>query len=244
MLNFKPSNTSITLSSLIAPTPASFERPSTGKHWEPIDDEQAGATPGPNFEQAKQDSSKHENNKEQTDKNIPLDKFLAKNTSEDNASFEIIMENTLQKIKEKHAWLYEKEKEHALLAQQRLALPEGKDGDQLKLADRPANLDNWEYTNKNALMYVPECSTLTTEEVVARAKLQEREIKHANTRLTEDVSKEKATEDSVNRAVETQVMGQKGKIGVDGKEIGGSETPNVNGFRFVATPSPAPGEEG
>jgi protein DGCR14 len=230
---------------LLAPTPASFERPSTGKLWEPADDEQPSGTPGPNFEQTKGDSSKQqENNKEQTEKNTSLDKFLAKNTSEDNASFEIIMENTLQKNKEKHAWLYEKEKEHAMLAQQRLALPENKDGDQLKLADRPANLDNWEYTNKNALMYVPECSTLTTEEVIARAKLQEREIKHTNTRLTEDVFKEKTTEDSMNRAVESQVMGNiGGKIGVDGNVIGGNETPNVNGFRFVATPSPAPGNK-
>ena len=185
---------------------------------------------------------KPEDNKDQTENPTSLDKFLAKNTSEDNASFEIIMENTLQKNKEKHAWLYEKEKEHALLAQQRLALTENKEGDQLKLADRPANLDNWEYTNKNALMYVPECSTLTTEEAIAQAKLREREIKHTNTRLPEDVFNEKASENSVTKAVETQVMGLRGKIGVDGKEIGTNETPNVNGFRFVATPSPAPGK--
>ena len=185
---------------------------------------------------------KPEDNKDQTENPTSLDKFLAKNTSEDNASFEIIMENTLQKNKEKHAWLYEKEKEHALLAQQRLALTENKEGGQLKLADRPANLDNWEYTNKNALMYVPECSTLTTEEAIAQAKLREREIKHTNTRLPEDVFNEKASENSVTKAVETQVMGLRGKIGVDGKEIGTNETPNVNGFRFVATPSPAPGK--
>jgi protein DGCR14 len=227
-----------------APTPASFERPATGKNWESTDDnEQVSATPGPSFEPTKEDLSKKDN-KEQMENTTSLDKFLAKNTSEDNASFEIIMDNTLQKNKEKHAWLYEKEKEHALLAQQRLALTENKEGDQLKLADRPANLDNWEYTNKNALMYVPECSTLTTEEAVARAKLQEREIKHTNTRLPDDVFKEKASQDSVTKAVESQVLGLKGKIGVDGKEMGANETPNVNGFRFVATPSPAPGSYG
>ena len=227
---------------LLAPTPANFERPSTGKNWEPTDEDQPSATPGPSFEQTKKDLGKPQNSEEQTQKNASLDKFLAKNTSEDNASFEVIMENSLQKNKEKHAWLYEKEKEHAMLAQQRLALPENREGDQLKLADRPANLDNWEYTNKNALMYIPECTTLTTEEAIAQAKLQEREIKHANTRLTENVFKEKTMNDTMNKAVESQVMGQKGKIGVDGKQIGGNETPNVNGFRFVATPSPVPGE--
>ena len=228
---------------MLAPTPASFERPSTGKHWEPPDEDQPSDTPGPSFEKTRKDFGKPRSKDEQTENNTSLDKFLAKNTSEDNASFDKIMENTLQKNKEKHAWLYEKEKEHAMLAQRRLALPENKEGDQLKLTDRPANLDNWEYTNKNALMYIPECTTLTTEEAIAQAKLLEREIKHANTRLIESVFKEKTTNDTMNKAMESQAMGHKGKIGVDGKQIGGNETPNVNGFRFVATPSPAPGKE-
>lgn len=153
------------------------------------------------------------------------------------------MESSIQKNKDKYAWLYEKENEHRLLSQQRLALPElGKDGDSLKLADRPANVDNWDYTNKNALMYIPECATLTTEEQISRDKLQEREIKHGNTRLPDDMFCSSAMAESMGKAVETQVIINKGKIGVDGKEIGGSETPNVNGFQFVGTPSPAPGE--
>ena len=34
---------------------------------------------------------------------------MAKNTSEDNASFAEILEETQQKHREKHAWLYENE---------------------------------------------------------------------------------------------------------------------------------------
>lgn len=151
------------------------------------------------------------------------------------------MENNIQKNKDKYAWLYEKEKEHKLLTQQRLALPESEEGDALKLSDRPANIDNWEYTNKNALMYVPECATLTAEEEIARAKLQEREIKHTNTRLPENLFSSNATAESMSKAAESQVSMNRGKVGVDGKEIGANETPNVNGFRFIATPSPAPG---
>lgn len=50
------------------------------------------------------------NNKE--DKEPPcLDKFLAKNTSEDNALFEHIMDLAKQKEKVKHSWLYEAEAE-------------------------------------------------------------------------------------------------------------------------------------
>lgn len=46
------------------------------------------------------------------DKELPcLDKFLAKNTSEDNALFEHIMDLAEQKDKVKHSWLYEAEAE-------------------------------------------------------------------------------------------------------------------------------------
>lgn len=43
---------------------------------------------------------------------LSLDRFLAKNTSEDNASFEQIMDLAKDKEKLKHAWLYEAETEY------------------------------------------------------------------------------------------------------------------------------------
>lgn len=46
------------------------------------------------------------------EKELPsLDRFLTKNTSEDNASFEQIMDLAEDKEKMKHAWLYEAEAE-------------------------------------------------------------------------------------------------------------------------------------
>ena len=41
-----------------------------------------------------------------------LDRFLAKNTSEDNASFEQIMELAEDKEKLRHSWLYDAEAEY------------------------------------------------------------------------------------------------------------------------------------
>ena len=38
-----------------------------------------------------------------------LDKYLSTNTSEDNASFAEILEETQKKHREKHAWLFENE---------------------------------------------------------------------------------------------------------------------------------------
>lgn len=55
-------------------------------------------------------TEKRGNNNEE--KELPcLDKFLAKNTSEDNALFEHIMDLAKQKEKVKHSWLYEAEAE-------------------------------------------------------------------------------------------------------------------------------------
>lgn len=46
------------------------------------------------------------------EKELPcLDRFLAKNTSEDNASFEHIMDLAKDKEKLRHSWLYEAEAE-------------------------------------------------------------------------------------------------------------------------------------
>lgn len=51
-------------------------------------------------------------NDERKEKELPgLDHFLAKNTSEDCASFEHIMEMADDKEKLRHAWLYEAEAE-------------------------------------------------------------------------------------------------------------------------------------
>ena len=41
-------------------------------------------------------------------KDVSLDKFLARNTSEDNVSFSEIMAEAEKKQRLKHAWLYEK----------------------------------------------------------------------------------------------------------------------------------------
>ena len=43
------------------------------------------------------------------------------------------------------------------------------------------------------------------------------------------------------QAAANQVSKKQGKIGADGKEILPPESPRVNGYGFVATPSPAPG---
>lgn len=168
-----------------------------------------------------------------------LDNYLSSHTSEDNASFEEMMVEAENKRKLKYAWLYEtEEKSKAWLAIDKpttdvLAI-EG-------LNSRPKQVDSWAYKNKNYIMYIPDGVELTAEEKIELAKKKQSVI-HENTRLRINPFNEQQNKETINELAKSQSRANDGKIGVDGKEVVRNATPQVNGFSFVATPSPRPGE--
>lgn len=219
-------------------TPATFETPSTIQ-----------GSPLPNTvgsgkaTQAKsQDGSQlGEGEKEKDDSNMTLDRFLAKNTSEDNASFGQIMENSSKKHREKYEWLYKQEGERKELQERSLALPETAEGDQFKKEHRPGMVEVWTYTNKNALMYVPDGVEESIKEKIEGKNVKRQEVIHVNTRLRQNPHPENTCSEQLAMATATHNAAQRGKIGVDGHLQKPTETPKVNGYGFVGTPSPAPG---
>lgn len=113
---------------------------------------------------------------------LTLDKFLLKNTSEDNASFEKIMEATREKQREKLSWLHQQQRElHERLDASR-ALPSSAQEQFLALENKPNNLDTWKYVARNALMYTPDGVQLTADEFIQSKGKKEKEIRHENTR--------------------------------------------------------------
>lgn len=167
-----------------------------------------------------------------------LDDYLSTHTSEDNASFEEMMVETENKRQLKYAWLYKaEEKSKAWLAidnpTDTLAI-EGSNA-------RPKQVDSWTYKNKNYIMYIPDGVELTAEEKIELAK-KKQTIMHENTRLRTNPFNEQQNKETINELAKSQSKANDGKIGVDGKEIVRNATPRVNGFSFVATPSPRPGE--
>lgn len=167
-----------------------------------------------------------------------LDAYLSTHTSEDNASFEEMMVDAETKLKQKFAWLYDAEENSKVLAigngsKAALAIT---DGD-----NRPNQLDSWTYKNKNYIMYVPDGVELTPDERIDLAKRKQMVV-HENTRLRMNPFNEQQNKETINELAKTQSKANDGKIGVDGKEIIRNATPRVNGFSFVATPSPRPGE--
>ncbi|KZC12538.1 PREDICTED: protein DGCR14 homolog [Dufourea novaeangliae] len=212
-------------------SPATFETPMNKTESE---DEQFKSS------KVSEDTSVSEDTKEK-DKEEPktgLDAYLSMHTSEDNASFEEMMDEAEKRLQQKFAWLYEAEEKSELLALR------NKTTDVLAIENddkKPNQLDSWSYKNKNYIMYVPDGVELTPDERIDLAKKRQIVV-HGNTRLRTNPFNEQQNKETINELAKNQSKVNDGKIGVDGKEIIRNPTPRVNGFSFVATPSPRPGE--
>lgn len=168
-----------------------------------------------------------------------LDAFLSNNTSEDNDSFDQILEESEQKYREKHAWLFENENNRTQEEQDRLALPSIED--QAMITNVKAGIDTWKYKIRNAVMYVPDGEDYSAVELVELKKKKPRKIIHDNTRFHLNPWNTQKSKEILKQAATDKALLHSGKIGHDGKELEIGLTPNVNGYGFVATPSPAPG---
>lgn len=201
-------------------TPASFETP-------------VGGAGSPSSTYCKSIAG-DKNNEEKEEKTLPcLDRFLAKNTSEDNASFEQIMDLAKDKEKLKHAWLYEAEAEYKERHEQNLALPSVEIA---ALECVKAGLETWEYKAKNALMYYPE--GVKDDDALFK---KPREVVHKNTRFNTDPFSKALNKSQIQQAAALNAQFKQGKVGPDGKELIPHDSPTVNGYGYERTPSPAPG---
>uniref|UniRef100_A0AAG5CZI4 DGCR14 n=1 Tax=Anopheles atroparvus TaxID=41427 RepID=A0AAG5CZI4_ANOAO len=168
-----------------------------------------------------------------------LDSFLQTYTSEDNDSFQEIVETADRKLRQKFAVLYHAEGTTAIEMGQYLALPSIEQ--QFDQREKPKQLDMWTYTNKNFIMYTPEGVELTKEEQLEMAKRRQ-EINHSSTRLHHNPFNDRDSKQAIVEAAKTQAKHLPEKIGIDGKVVdASSDTPKVRGFGFVKSPSPCPG---
>ncbi|KAF7994747.1 hypothetical protein HCN44_004219 [Aphidius gifuensis] len=167
-------------------------------------------------------------------KKTSLDTYLSTHTSEDNASFEELIEEAEQKQRLKYSWLYEAEEKSKIKEIESNKI-------QNAIESKPFEVDSWKYKNKNYIMYVPDGVELTSDEKIEMAK-RKQEVQHENTRLKINPFNDKQNKETISELAKTQSKTNDGKIGIDGKEIIKNQTPNINGFSFVTTPSPRPGE--
>ena len=125
--------------------------------------------------------------------------------------------------------------------EERLALPSI--AEQAMITDGKSGVDTWKYETRNALMYVPDGEDFSASELVDLKKKKPRKIVHANTRFKTNPWNNQKSKETIKQAASEKALMQSGRIGHDGKEIDTGLTPTVNGYGFVATPSPAPGVE-
>ncbi|CAL8081643.1 unnamed protein product [Orchesella dallaii] len=175
-----------------------------------------------------------------------LNEFLNKYTSEDDKSFQDIIDEGVRKHKAKYAWLYDQEEVHKERMQRAIELPTAADQQMIEY-QRPSEIGTWTYKNKNAVMYIPDGTPYTSEEMADIARKQT-EVQFPNTRFPHTPFKvtSKVGEPDMLGGVKPMNLIHglpDGKVGVDGKEITAGQTPSVNGFKYVRTPSPTPGVE-
>ncbi|XP_069476041.1 splicing factor ESS-2 homolog [Ambystoma mexicanum] len=162
-----------------------------------------------------------------------LDDFLARHTSEDNASFEQIMDVAEEREKMRHSWLYEAEEDSAQRHEENLALPSA---ERQAIQSIQAGVDSWKYQARNSLMYYP-AGVPDLDDVFKKP----RDVIHRNTRFLKDPFSQALSKTQLQQAAALNAQYKQGKVGPDGKELIPQDSPKVQGYGFVGTPSPIPG---
>lgn len=204
-------------------TPASFDTPDIARNSSPPRTDVSS-------DESKTDASEL--------KSLSLDEFFSSFTSEDNASFESIMWKSAYQHRLKYPWLYKDEEDEQKKITDMLTLPSSEKPLAIE-GKESAGPITWAYKNKNSLMYVPDGVEFTAKEKLLYEKRQK--IMHDNTRFASPPFDEQANKAAIAEAASVQAKMKEGKVGIDGKEILPDESPVVNGYGFVGTPSPAPG---
>ncbi|KAK9319453.1 nuclear protein DGCR14 [Lipomyces orientalis] len=199
-----------------------------------------------------------ERDMENVNTRISLNGFQAKYTSEDNESFNKILDERNQKNREKYAWLWNGNKMPGYRSTEYLEwqkttnleiIPSSSTAvtivskDQpastaITLSDiRPAMPDTWKSKPKNELIFGPDTGRLAT---AALQSAKAKEIKRTNTRFDMSGTLWTRSQDVLSRASSPATS-------VDSSNTlsSRSATPRVQGYSFVSpAPSPSPSELG
>ncbi|KAF9960791.1 DiGeorge syndrome critical region protein 14 [Mortierella alpina] len=189
--------------------------------------------------------------KDDVDTSLSLDQFQARYTSEDNASFNEIVEKINARKKEKYRWMYDQEEQSRRLIEgshnpeQLLLRQAGEDDDKaavggqeeaskmsLVMAEKKSGIiPTWDYKAKNSLMYFPEGLGTQLDEKTIRGN--PKEILHRNTGFQgQDLL-------VVNQAAASKLDPAPYMNGQ------GTDSPKVAGYGFVSsTPSPSMSQMG
>ncbi|KAJ3045445.1 hypothetical protein HK097_001218 [Rhizophlyctis rosea] len=175
-------------------------------------------------------------------KNLSLDAFQSKYTSEDNASFSKILHKNNTENRSRYNWVFDKTSSQLTLSaptpEPSLLITDG--------SDRPNVINHWKHNPLNHLMYVPAEDYTPTTPSESSTRGPPKSITHNATSLpsttkTSEILQAQHTKDRLrtaevwqNLAAATPALFPNTSEEEDGQ-------PKVAGYSFVAaTPSPAP----
>lgn len=229
-------------------SPATFETPVEDKgystpatHRSRDEDSESLAGSGEEGESNRGSVGRHE---------MSLDVFLDKHTSEDNESFEELMQDNERRFRQKHAWMFEAEEKHNKDHTPNLALPTAEQQAEASVLaitgvspekdTRPKQVENWKFKTFNSVMFVPNGEEMSKDKQIEAGKQKQQGINLQNTRFDGNPFTETLSAAAMLEASAVQASKKEGKVGVDGRELG-KDSPRVNGYNFVTAPSPVPG---
>ncbi|KAJ9663530.1 hypothetical protein H2198_000796 [Neophaeococcomyces mojaviensis] len=189
--------------------------------------------------------------------NLGLSQYQAKYTSEDNASFNTVLDRQNEKRRQKHAYLWTSDQK--LLSQGQIkqrtqqqdllkdkAEYKSVNGRELisittgATSDRTAKPNAWKVkTPNNNFMFTPSTSVdeeglptvMDLKESMSRAG--PKEIVHENTRFPPSGPSYSAEENDDATSIHTSFIARRNGAGTDIGTVTGAETPRVNGYSFV-----------
>ncbi|KAL1984756.1 hypothetical protein VTN96DRAFT_8697 [Rasamsonia emersonii] len=195
--------------------------------------------------------------------NLSLSAFQAKYTSEDNESFNKLLDKQNAKRREKYAWMWQGNKilsarqiAHRQREAKRIAAqggnPEGSDKDKQLTSDldaRPAKPDAWKSRPENSLMFTPSSIEDSYETLQQKAEAASRagpkQVVYSNTRLQPSAESEQGAAVPPSPSISAIKDAIAGRPRPTDSEPGftGGETPRVNGYAFVDEDEPEAEDE-
>lgn len=194
--------------------------------------------------------------------NLGLLDFQAKFTSEDNESFNKLLDKQNVKRRSKYAWIWSGNKiptarqiAHHKRENKRIEAQGGNPDKDRKVAiktdldARPAKPDSWDAGPENSLMFVPSSIEDSHETIQQRADASSRagpkRVVYQNTRLLDESARVAASERNALppspaiSAIKDAIAGRPRPTESEAGYTGG-ETPRVNGYAFVDEDEPTP----
>lgn len=221
-------------------TPDTFETPSAFGEGTPRNNEPSDFTCSSSTQSmASSKNSKNCNNKSVSDSHS-LDSFLQAYTSEDNDSFQTIVDTADEKLRQKFLVLYNEEKLSAEKLQRALTLPSIEQ--QFEEPDPMRKIETWSYQNKNSIMYTPEGVELTETEKIEMANRRQ-VIQHNATRLHCNPFEETKRQTTGKDNSESVTTLTSDRVDADGNTLSQTNLASqLKRFDLIKTPSPRPGE--